>query len=107
MSETKKGQASNKDTRKTIEQQFETLLTNWKEQLGEKKFKNRVKKAAKAFSKGLPLVKKETPVNKKTAKNAAGGKKAIAGKKMKKAITGKKVKVVADKKEAPKPAPEK
>jgi len=98
MSDTKKGQASSKDTRKTIEQQFETLLTNWKEQLGEKKFKNRVKKAAKAFSKGLPLVKKEAPVNKKTAKKAAGGKKDIAGKK---------VKVVADKKEAPKPAPEK
>jgi hypothetical protein len=98
MSETKKGQASNKDTRKTIEQQFESLLTNWKEQLGEKKFKNRVKKAAKVFSKGLPLVKKETPVNKKTAKKAAAGKKVIAGKK---------AKVVADKKEAPKPAPEK
>lgn len=86
MSTVKKDHPSGKDTRKAIEQQFETLLSNWKEQLGEKKFRNRVKKAAKVFSKGLPLVKKEAPVNKKAAKKNVAGKKAAD----KKAAAGKK-----------------
>ncbi len=75
---TTKGQLQ-KDTRKAIEQQFETVLTQWKEQLGEKKFKNRVRKAAKLFSKGLPVLKKDVPATKKATSKPA--KKVTAGKK--------------------------
>ena len=83
---------SQKDTRKVIEQQFEALLTNWKEHLGEKKFRNRIRKAAKLFSKGLPAVKKDAPVIKKTAERpTTRAKKAGAAKKgaAKKAATDK------------------
>lgn len=87
MSETNKaqesGKLSGKDARKNIEQQLFTLLTGWKDQLGEKKFKNRIKKAAKLLSKGLPAKKKDAPAaKKKTAaikvKKAKAGKKAAA-----------------------------
>ncbi|KAA2239977.1 hypothetical protein F0L74_27745 [Chitinophaga agrisoli] len=76
---TTKGQIQ-KDTRKAIEQQFETVLTQWKEQLGEKKFKNRVRKAAKLFSKGLPVLKKDAPASKKATSKTVRGKKATAKK---------------------------
>jgi hypothetical protein len=59
------GKLSGKDARKNIEQQLFILLTGWKEQLGEKKFKNRIKKAAKLLSKGLPAKKKEAAATKK------------------------------------------
>jgi len=83
MSATNNTKGTHKDTRKAIEQQFEIALTQWKEQLGEKKFKSRVRKAAKLFSKGLPTVKKEAPATKKKTgktsdKKKAGGKKAAA-----------------------------
>lgn len=61
------GKLSGKDARKNIEQQLFTLLTGWKDQLGEKKFNNRIKKAAKLLSKGLPAKKKEAPATKKKA----------------------------------------
>jgi hypothetical protein len=72
---------SGKDTRKNLEQQLSTLLTGWKEELGEKKFKTRIKKAAKLLSKGLPGKKKEAPAIKKKAAAATKTKKAKAGKK--------------------------
>jgi hypothetical protein len=73
------GKLSGKDARKNIEQQLFTLLTGWKDQLGEKKFRNRIKKAAKLLSKGLPAKKKEAPATKKNA--AVKVKKAKAAKK--------------------------
>ena len=75
------GKLSGKDARKNIEQQLFTLLTGWKDQLGEKKFNNRIKKAAKLLSKGLPDKKKEAPATKKKAvkvKKAKVAKKAAA-----------------------------
>lgn len=72
---------SHRDTRKAIEQQFESLLTDWKEQLGEKKFKSRIRKAAKLFSKGLPSAKKDAPAIKKTAERPTRSKKTKAVKK--------------------------
>jgi hypothetical protein len=63
--EQESGKLSGKEARKNIEQQLFTLLTGWKDQLGEKKFKNRIKKAAKLLSKGLPAKKKEAPATKK------------------------------------------
>jgi len=81
--EQENGKLSGKDTRKNIEQQLFTLLTGWKDQLGEKKFNNRIKKAAKLLSKGLPAKKKEAPATKKKAaapkvKKAKVAKKAAA-----------------------------
>ena len=76
------GKLSGKDARKNLEQQLTTLLTGWKDQLGEKKFRNRVKKAAKLLSKGLPVRKKDASIKKKEApakvKKAKVGKKAAA-----------------------------
>jgi len=79
-----KAQGGNhKDTRKGLEQQLSTLLTGWKDQLGEKKFRNRIRKAAKLLSKGLPDIKKKAPAIKgKAAAAPAAGKKAKAGKKV-------------------------
>ncbi len=74
------GRPSGKDTRKNLEQQLSTLLTGWKEELGQKKFKTRIKKAAKLLSKGLPGKKKEGRAIKKKAP-AAKVKKAKAAKK--------------------------
>jgi hypothetical protein len=81
--EQESGKLSGKDARRNLEQQLSTLLTGWKDQLGEKKFRNRVKKAAKLLSKGLPARKKETPAIKKKdapvkVKKAKAGKKAAA-----------------------------
>lgn len=79
--EQESGKLSGKDARKNLEQQLATLLTGWKDQLGEKKFKTRIKKAAKLLSKGLPGKKKETPSIRKKAvkvKKAKAGKKAAA-----------------------------
>lgn len=78
--EQESGKLSGKDARKNIEQQLATLLTGWKDQLGEKKFTTRIKKAAKLLSKGLPGKKKETPAIKKKVA-AVKVKKAKAGKK--------------------------
>lgn len=81
--EQESGKLSGKDARKNLEQQLSTLLTGWKDQLGEKKFRNRVKKAAKLLSKGLPARKKETSAIKKKeapvkVKKAKADKKAAA-----------------------------
>ncbi|GAA0553412.1 hypothetical protein [Chitinophaga japonensis] len=70
---------NHKDARKGLEQQLSTLLTGWKDQLGEKKFRNRIKKAAKLLSKGLPDKKKTPAIKEKAA--ATTGKKAKTGKK--------------------------
>ena len=78
--EQESGKLSGKDARKNIEQQLATLLTGWKDQLGEKKFTTRIKKAAKLLSKGLPGKQKEAPAIKKKAA-AVKVKKAKAGKK--------------------------
>ncbi|MGN7722962.1 hypothetical protein [Chitinophaga sp. 22620] len=84
------GQLSSKDARKNIIQQLETLLADWKEQLGEKKFKSRIEKAAKVFSKGLPVVaKKAALAPKKKAAKPAGVKKAKVKTTAKKAATAK------------------
>ncbi|WP_298732386.1 hypothetical protein [uncultured Chitinophaga sp.] len=66
------GKLSAKDARKNIEQQLSTLLSGWKDQLGEKKFRNRIKKAAKLLSKGLPVNKKTADVKVKKSKAAKG-----------------------------------
>jgi hypothetical protein len=83
------GQLSSKDARKNIVQQLETLLADWKEQLGEKKFKSRIEKAAKVFSKGLPVAKKAASAPKKKAAKPAGVKKTKVKTTAKKAATAK------------------
>lgn len=50
-----------------IEQQLETALAGWKESLGEKKFKKRIKKAGKLFGKNL----RQPEVKPKAQKKAA------------------------------------
>jgi hypothetical protein len=57
-------QQKGKAIKSEIEQQLETALAPWKEELGEKKFKRRIKKAGKVFSKNLKRSSSE-PTSKK------------------------------------------
>jgi transcription initiation factor TFIIIB Brf1 subunit/transcription initiation factor TFIIB len=67
----KAAKSSRKDARNTIEEKLNLLLADLKKELGEGKFKNRVKKAAKLLSKGLDKTKKKAvTVKKKAAKKA-------------------------------------
>jgi hypothetical protein len=71
--------ASRKDARNTIEEKLNLLLVDLKKDLGDTKFKNRVKKAAKLLSKGLGKTKKKAvAVNKKVEKKAKPAKKVAA-----------------------------
>ncbi|MBW8686317.1 hypothetical protein [Chitinophaga rhizophila] len=67
----KPAKSSRKDARNTIEQKLDLLLVDLKKELGETKFRNRIKKAAKLLSKGLDKPKKTAVVKKKAAKKAA------------------------------------
>lgn len=66
----KPSKSSRKDARDTIEKKLDLLLVDLKSELGETKFKNRVRKAAKLLSKGLDKPKKNGIVKKKAAKSA-------------------------------------
>lgn len=60
--------ASRKDARNTIEEKLSLLLVDLKKELGDTKFSNRVKKAAKLLSKGIGKKKKVVTVKKKVEK---------------------------------------
>jgi hypothetical protein len=66
----KPAKSSRKDARDTIEKKLDLLLVDLKKELGESKFKNRIRKAAKLLSKGLDKPKKNGIVKKKAAKKA-------------------------------------
>lgn len=66
----KADKASRKDARNTIEEKLNLLLVDLKKELGETKFKSRVKKAAKLLSKGIGKTKKTVTVKKKAVKKA-------------------------------------
>jgi len=71
--------ASRKDARNTIEEKLNLLLVDLKKDLGDVKFKNRVKKAAKLLSKGLGKTKKKVIAPKqKVEKKVKPAKKAAA-----------------------------
>lgn len=75
----KADKASRKEARNTIEEKLNLLLVDLKKELGEAKFKNRVKKASKLLSKGLGKTKKTVvTVNKKAAKKAKASTKKAA-----------------------------
>ena len=62
MSSTKTPKAeksAGKEARHTIEKKLDLLLTDLKKELGDVKFKNRIKKAARLLSKGLKKEKKK------------------------------------------------
>ncbi|SEW13353.1 hypothetical protein SAMN05428988_2361 [Chitinophaga sp. YR573] len=63
----KAAKSSRKDARNTIEEKLNLLLVDLKKELGESKFKNRIKKAAKLLSKGLDKTKKPVVAAKKKA----------------------------------------
>lgn len=67
----KPAKASRKEARNTIEKKLDLLLVDLKNELGETKFKNRIKKAAKLLSKGLDKPKKKAIAKKKVAGKAA------------------------------------
>ncbi|QHS61875.1 hypothetical protein [Chitinophaga agri] len=66
----KPAKSSRKDARDTIEKKLDLLLVDLKTELGETKFRNRIRKAAKLLSKGLDKPKKKSLVKKKAAKGA-------------------------------------
>lgn len=66
----KPAKPDNKEARHTIEKKLDLLLVDLKQELGDSKFRNRIKKAAKLLSKGLDKKKKPAAVNKKAAKKA-------------------------------------
>jgi hypothetical protein len=66
----KPAKASRKEARNTIEKKLDLLLVDLKNELGETKFKNRIKKAAKLLSKGLDKPKKNAITKKKVAVKA-------------------------------------
>jgi hypothetical protein len=68
---TKPTKASRKEARTTIEKKLDLLLVDLKKELGDAKFQNRIKKAAKLLSKGLDKPKKKALAKKKVAKKAA------------------------------------
>jgi hypothetical protein len=67
----KPAKASRKEARNTIEKKLDLLLVDLKNELGETKFKNRIKKAAKLLSKGLDKPKKKAIAKKKVGPKAA------------------------------------
>ncbi|SHM37684.1 hypothetical protein [Chitinophaga sp. CF418] len=66
----KPAKASRKEARTTIEKKLDLLLVDLKNELGDTKFKNRIRKAAKLLSKGLDKPKKKALAKKKVAKKA-------------------------------------
>jgi hypothetical protein len=74
----KPAKASRKEARNTIEKKLDLLLIDLKNELGETKFKNRIKKAAKLLSKGLDKPKKKTIAKKKVSVKASKPAKAEA-----------------------------
>jgi hypothetical protein len=76
--ETATPQMTEKEVRSMVEQQLEKALIGWREELGEKKFKRRIKKAGRLFSKKLhpPAVKPKK--SKAKRKNIAENKKKNA-----------------------------
>ncbi|SFE73564.1 hypothetical protein SAMN05518672_109232 [Chitinophaga sp. CF118] len=75
----KADKASRKDARNTIEEKLNLLLVDLKKELGDTKFNNRVKKAAKLLSKGLDKTKKKVvTVKKKAAKKTKEATKKVA-----------------------------
>jgi hypothetical protein len=72
--------SSRKDARNTIEEKLNLLLVDLKKELGDSKFKNRIKKAAKLLSKGLDKTKKKavTAKKKEPKKSKVATKKAAA-----------------------------
>ncbi|ACU58462.1 hypothetical protein [Chitinophaga pinensis] len=69
--------SSRKEARDTIEKKLDLLLVDLKNELGDTKFKNRIKKAAKLLSKGLDKKKKAAIVKKKATKKAVKGAKPV------------------------------
>lgn len=67
----KPAKASRKEARNTIEKKLDLLLVDLKNELGDTKFRNRIKKAAKLLSKGLDKPKKKAIAKKKVAVKAA------------------------------------
>lgn len=67
----KPAKASRKEARNTIEKKLDLLLVDLKNELGDTKFKNRIRKAAKLLSKGLDKPKKKAIAKKKVAVKAA------------------------------------
>jgi|GEM_PF-1518322 len=72
--------SSRKEARDTIEKKLDLLLVDLKTELGDTKFKNRIKKAAKLLSKGLDKKKKAGIVKKKAAKKAVKSAKPVKAK---------------------------
>ena len=66
----KPAKASRKEARTTIEKKLDLLLTDLKTELGDTKFRNRIRKAAKLLSKGLDKPKKKAIAKKKVARKA-------------------------------------
>ena len=69
--------SSRKEARETIEKKLDLLLVDLKTELGDTKFKNRIKKAAKLLSKGLDKKKKAAIAKKKTTKKAVKSAKPV------------------------------
>jgi hypothetical protein len=63
-------QPTKKEIRDEIEKQMQTALMGWKDELGEKKFQKRIRKAGKLFGRNL----------KHTAVKASAMKKAVSKK---------------------------
>jgi len=64
----KPAKSPRKEARETIEKKLDLLLIDLKSEIGETKFKNRIKKAAKLLSKGLDKPKKKSIIKKKAVK---------------------------------------
>ena len=67
MSKEKVSKPGKKDLRKEIFHQLEVSLGKLKEQLGEKKFHSRLKKAVKLLTENIDMPKKEQPQKEKPA----------------------------------------
>lgn len=70
---------THKEIKKEIHSKLEVALVDLKVQLGDKKFNNRIKKAAKLLAEGLGKEEK-TEAPKKTVAKAAPAKKTVASK---------------------------
>lgn len=66
----KAGKSASKDARHDIEKKLDLLLVDLKKDLGDTKFKSRIKKAAKLLSKGVEKAKKKALTAKKKSKPA-------------------------------------
>lgn len=66
----KPAKSPRKEARETIEKKLDLLLVDLKSELGDAKFKNRIRKAAKLLSKGLDKPKKKSIIKKKAVKKA-------------------------------------